>query len=188
MNATVLQGEGIKSILLKNSGPLGSYAWWRHVSSTSESDGIRSECLIRACLSGDFDLNRVAELARLLDSLVAQEFKDFEVVFVDQNCDDRIVPVLARYQDVLEIKRVATPTRRGISAGRNDGWHQACGEIVVFPDDDCWYPRWFLRKGVELLDSTGSELVTGRIADETGRSINGRFSSRASTLVAARCG
>lgn len=124
-------------------------------------------------------LNRAAELTRLLDSLVDQEFKDFEVVFVDQNCDERIVPVLARYQHELEIRRVATPTKRGISAGRNEGWHQARGEIIVFPDDDCWYPPWFLRKGVELLESTGSELVTGRVADETGRSINGRFSTRA---------
>src|SRR5579862_2239186 len=124
-------------------------------------------------------MNRVPEIGRLLDSLVAQEFTDFEVVFADQNCDDRIVPILERYQHELEIRRVATSTRRGISAGRNDGWHQAQGEIIVFPDDDCWYPRWFLRKGVELLDSTGSGLVSGRIADETGRSINGRFSSRA---------
>jgi ADP-heptose:LPS heptosyltransferase/glycosyltransferase involved in cell wall biosynthesis len=124
-------------------------------------------------------LNRVDELTRLLDSLVNQDFKNFEVVFVDQNRDDRIVPVLARYRHDLSIRRVVTPTKRGISAGRNEGWHQAHGEIVVFPDDDCWYPPWFLSKGVELLDSTGSELVSGRVADETGRSINGRFSSRA---------
>jgi ADP-heptose:LPS heptosyltransferase/glycosyltransferase involved in cell wall biosynthesis len=124
-------------------------------------------------------MNRAAELTRLLDSLVNQEFKDFTIVFVDQNRDDRIVPILARYQHELRITRIATPARRGVSAGRNDGWRQASGEIVVFPDDDCWYPPWFLRKGLELLDTTKSELVSGRVADENGRSINGRFASRA---------
>ena len=124
-------------------------------------------------------VNRAPELTRLLNSLVDQEFKDFEIVFVDQNRDDRIVPVLEHYEGRLKIGRVTTPARHGVSAGRNDGWRRSHGEIVVFPDDDCWYPSWFLRKGVELLDATGAEIVSGRVADETGRSINGRFSSRA---------
>ncbi len=124
-------------------------------------------------------LNRGVELTRLLSSLVDQEFKDFEIIVVDQNSDDRIVPVLKCFEHQLHIKRVATPARRGISCGRNDGWRQACGEIVVFPDDDCWYPQWFLRKGVELLKATGADLVSGRFADESGRNINGRFASRA---------
>ena len=123
--------------------------------------------------------NRTAELKRLMASLLDQEFKDFEIVIVDQNLDDRIVPMLEPYQSQLNIIRVRTPSRRGISAARNDGWHRAQGEVILFPDDDCWYAPWFLRKGDELLEKTGAELVSGRIADETGRSINGRFASRA---------
>jgi ADP-heptose:LPS heptosyltransferase/glycosyltransferase involved in cell wall biosynthesis len=122
-------------------------------------------------------VNRSAELTRLLDSLLAQDFKDFEVIVVDQNCDDRIVLFLERYQSDLNIRRVSKPRRTGVSAGRNDGWRQARGEVIVFPDDDCWYPPWFLRKGLELLDKTGAEIVSGRSADEGGRSINGRFAS-----------
>jgi ADP-heptose:LPS heptosyltransferase/glycosyltransferase involved in cell wall biosynthesis len=123
-------------------------------------------------------VSRVTELARLLDSLLDQEFQNFEVLVVDQNRDDRIVPVLERYQSRLTISRIPTPTRRGASAARNDGWRRAHGEIFLFPDDDCWYPPWFLRKGLELLDMTGADHVSGRTADETGRSINGRFASR----------
>ena len=113
-----------------------------------------------------------------MDSLFAQEFKDFEILVVDQNSDDRIVPVLERYQSQLNIRRVPTPARHGASSARNDGWRRARGDVIVFPDDDCWYPPWFLSKGLELLDTTGAELVSGRIADESGRSINGRFASR----------
>jgi GT2 family glycosyltransferase len=53
----------------------------------------------------------------------------------------------------------------------------------VFPDDDCWYPPWFLRKGVELLHATGAELVSGRFADEKARNVNGRFASRAQFIA-----
>ena len=85
-------------------------------------------------------VNRAEEIARLMDSLLGQEFKDFEILVVDQNSDDRIVPLLERYHSQLKISRIATPGRHGISSGRNDGWRQARGDVVVFPDDDCWYP------------------------------------------------
>jgi glycosyltransferase involved in cell wall biosynthesis len=128
-------------------------------------------------------LNRSAELKPLLESLLAQEFKDFEILVVDQNLDDRILPVLEGYQSRINISRIHTPSRKGISAARNDGWRRARGNVILFPDDDCWYPPWFLRKGLELLDTTGAQLVSGRIADETGRSINGRFASRAQAIT-----
>ena len=128
-------------------------------------------------------LNRSAELKRLLQSLVDQKFRNFEVLVVDQNLDDRILPVLDGYQSQLNMSRIRTPARQGISAARNDGWRRARGEFVLFPDDDCWYPPWFLHKGLELLDTTGAELLGGRIADQTGRSINGRFASRAQVIT-----
>jgi ADP-heptose:LPS heptosyltransferase/glycosyltransferase involved in cell wall biosynthesis len=131
-------------------------------------------------------VNRVTELARLFDSLLGQEFADFEIVVVDQNNDARIVPVLERYHSRFNISRIPTPDRQGASSARNDGWHRARADVIVFPDDDCWYPPWFLRKGLELLDTTGADLVCGRIADETGRSINGRFASRAQLITRRR--
>jgi glycosyltransferase involved in cell wall biosynthesis len=124
-------------------------------------------------------VSRAAELTQLLESLLRQEFKDFEIIVVDQNCDERIAPVLASYRPKLDLAHVRTPTKRGVSSGRNDGWRRARGDVILFPDDDCWYPPWFLRKGLEILASTGAELVTGRSADATGRGINGRFESHA---------
>jgi ADP-heptose:LPS heptosyltransferase/glycosyltransferase involved in cell wall biosynthesis len=123
-------------------------------------------------------VNRTVELKRLMDSLLGQEFKDFEILVVDQNHDDRIVPVLDEYRSCLSITRIQTPARHGISSARNDGWRRVRGEVIVFPDDDCWYPPWFLRKGLERLDTTKAALVSGRFADESGRSINGRFANR----------
>jgi len=93
-------------------------------------------------------VNRVTELERLLTSLDAQSYKDFEVLVVDQNPDDRLLAVFQTYRQ-LRIRRLRSGL--GLSRGRNVGLREANGQIVAFPDDDCWYPstllesvtRWF---------------------------------------------
>ena len=46
-------------------------------------------------------VDRVTELERFLDSLDRQTFRDFELFVVDQNTDDRLVPILASYRRAL---------------------------------------------------------------------------------------
>jgi glycosyltransferase involved in cell wall biosynthesis len=87
-------------------------------------------------------VGRTGELERLLASLERQIFKDFEVIVVDQNGDDRLVPILASYSGlVLQHLR----SRRGLSIARNVGLRYATGDIFAFPDDDCWYPSDLLQ-------------------------------------------
>jgi glycosyltransferase involved in cell wall biosynthesis len=80
--------------------------------------------------------NRGAELERLLASLDAQTYRHFEVIVVDQNQDERLMPVLERYSR-LDIRHI--PSDIGVSRARNAGLRVCSGELVAFPDDDCWY-------------------------------------------------
>src|ERR1039457_7675625 len=86
-------------------------------------------------------VNRVNELERLLDSLDSQTYKDFEIIVVDQNPDDRLVSIFQRHQS-LSIHHLRSA--RGLSRARNVGLPDAKGEIIGFPDDDCWYPQQLL--------------------------------------------
>ena len=161
---------------------------WRDVGNRVSCQSVegfegRNESFIPSTFFGGFNGGTHRGTVPLLRSFVNQEFKDFEILVVDQNRDSRVSSVLVPYERELDIRLIATPTRQGISCGRNDGWRQARGNVIVFPDDDCWYPSWFLRKGIELLDSTVADLVSGRFADEVGRSINGRFASRAQRIT-----
>src|SRR5271166_4064415 len=83
-------------------------------------------------------LNRVSELERLFASLDKQSYKDFEVILVDQNPD-------------LDIRHLRSG--RGLSRGRNVGLPFAKGDIICFPDDDCWYPEDLLETVKEWFDS-----------------------------------
>ena len=95
---------------------------------------------------------RTAELKRLLDSLVAQTYQAFDVIIVDQNDDDRLVPVLENYRHPLHLNHVRSNTS-GKAAANNVGLRICEGNIIGFPDDDCWYAPDLLRR---IVDSFGA--------------------------------
>jgi len=95
-------------------------------------------------------LNRVTELERFLGSLEEQGYRDFEVLVVDQNPDDRLVPMLGLHPR-LAIRRLRS--ERGLSRARNVGLRAARGDIIAVPDDDCWYPKDLLATVAAWFDS-----------------------------------
>ena len=86
-------------------------------------------------------VNRVTELGRLLTSLDGQSHREFEVIVVDQNRDDRLATLFARHPG-LPIKHIRSEL--GLSRARNVGLRAASGDIIAIPDDDCWYPKQLL--------------------------------------------
>ena len=94
-------------------------------------------------------LGRVQELEGLLASLDRQTCKNFEVLVVDQNCDDRLCPILTAHPGLL-IRHLRSG--RGLSRGRNTALPLAKGDIICFPDDDCWYPEDLLSSVVTWFD------------------------------------
>jgi GT2 family glycosyltransferase len=129
-------------------------------------------------------LGRTTPVSRLLDSLAAQEFRDFDVLVVDQNDDNRLIPVLAAPRP-FPLRHLRTPGERGASRARNRGWRETGGATVLFPDDDCWYGPGFLRDALATMDRVGCDALSGRAADEAGRSINGRFEPVAQPITRA---
>lgn len=123
-------------------------------------------------------LGRTDQIVRLFDSLAGQTLTDFEVIVVDQNEDDRLVPIVER-DWAFPVRRLHTPGERGASRARNCGWRISRGEILLFPDDDCWYPADFLERALAVMQGQGCDLLSGRPANESGRTINGRFETTA---------
>ena len=82
-------------------------------------------------------IGRVDELDRLLVSLEGQSYKNFRILLADQNPEGYLDDVLARHSS-LAITRIMLPPQ-GVSNCRNVLLEQAQADIIVFPDDDCWY-------------------------------------------------
>lgn len=80
---------------------------------------------------------RKGELDRLLTSLEKQTYKNFHIWLADQNPPGFLDDMLASHSD-LPLTRIMLPSR-GVSAARNSLLAMAQGELIAFPDDDCWY-------------------------------------------------
>ena len=110
----------------------------------------------------------------LFRSLEAQTHRLFEVIIVDQNGDGRVgAPGKDGWS--FPITHVRTPMDSGASRARNTGAARANGSVLLFPDDDCWYPPTFLADALARMEALGADVLAGRAADERGRDINGRF-------------
>jgi glycosyltransferase involved in cell wall biosynthesis len=83
--------------------------------------------------------NRKAMLFEALDSVLAQTWRDFELIVVDDgSTDGAAADVAARYGTEV---RLETQPRRGVAAARNLGVSRSGGDYIAFLDsDDAWMP------------------------------------------------
>ena len=126
-------------------------------------------------------LGRSHELSALLRSLAAGKRRDFEVIIVDQNADDRLVPVLAGFDGLMSILHLRTD-RKGVCRARNLGAAQARGQWLMFPDDDCWYPQDFLARMDALRKDHPADFYSGRATNALGETIMGDFAMEAKPI------
>ena len=100
--------------------------------------------------------NRGWVLREAIDSVLAQEFKDFELIVVNDGSTDDTGQILEAYgQDLMILRQ----TNRGVSAARNRGIAAADGRLVAFLDsDDLWLPRK-LSSQVDFFNSNPAALI-----------------------------
>lgn len=82
--------------------------------------------------------NRRRLVQQAIDSVLAQEFGDYELIVVDDGSTDDTAAALAVYGGRI---RVLHQPRRGVSAARNTGIQAAKASLIAFLDsDDLWLP------------------------------------------------
>lgn len=81
-------------------------------------------------------------LPSCLDSLIAQDYPDWEAICVNDGSSDGSASVLAAYAEQDQRIRIISQKNAGVSAARNNGLRAASGDYVTFVDaDDALYPR-----------------------------------------------
>ncbi|CAN2048791.1 Glycosyl transferase [Candidatus Magnetomoraceae bacterium gMMP-13] len=80
--------------------------------------------------------NRVKFLKDAIDSVLAQDYNDFELIVVNDGSTDSTPELLKSYGKRI---KVIHQKNKGVSAARNSGIAESCGEFTAFLDsDDLW--------------------------------------------------
>jgi glycosyltransferase involved in cell wall biosynthesis len=95
--------------------------------------------------------SRPDEVTELLNSLEAQQNRNFEVIIADGSPDNSVKQVIEKYHDVLELKYLYK-NGLGISESRNWGVQHAKGDYIVFFDSDCVIPPQYFNVVDEFLN------------------------------------
>lgn len=80
--------------------------------------------------------NREQLVGRAIESILAQTFRDFEFIIVDNGSTDRSGQIVDEYAARDSRIQVTHRERGSIGAGRNTGLDAAKGEYIAFIDDD----------------------------------------------------
>lgn len=115
--------------------------------------------------------NRGWIVKEAIDSVLAQDFGNFELIVVDDGSTDGTQGLLGEYDEDI---RVIHQTNRGVSAARNRGIDEAVAPLVAFLDsDDLWKPQKLSRQ-IEFFNTHPESLInqTEEIWVRNGRRVN----------------
>lgn len=88
--------------------------------------------------------NRPDEVDELLQSLVSQSLKDFEVIVVEDGSSVPCEDVVNKYRDKLDVHYYSKPNS-GPGQTRNYGAERSKGEFLLILDSDCILPEGYLQ-------------------------------------------
>lgn len=112
-------------------------------------------------------------LAYCLDSILAQTFRDFEVVCVDDGSIDGTWEMLSRYSREDERVVPLRQENRGLSAARNAGVAHACGDYIAFVDGDDYVSPYYLELLLQGMQGRARRIV---VAQSVGVSLDNALS------------
>lgn len=101
--------------------------------------------------------NGAETIGKCLEAAFASEYKNFDVVVVDDCSDDNSIEIISRFP----CKLVRLEHRSGASKARNTGALSCSSEIIFFTDADCLLRPDALSTANRALASTGPDVVLG---------------------------
>ena len=113
--------------------------------------------------------NRKDELFELLNSLIAQTDKDFEVIIVDDGSSVDLVPTVETFKEMLKIQYFKK-ANSGPGLSRNYGARRAKNDWLVFVDSDVIVEKDYIENIKKNLENTDCAAFGG--ADKAHKGFN----------------
>jgi glycosyltransferase involved in cell wall biosynthesis len=101
-------------------------------------------------------------LKNCLDSILAQTFKEIEIIIINDGSTDRSRVICEDYSTKDNRIRILHKENKGVSAARNDGINLATGEFIAFADsDDILMPDMYQLLLHEIMQKNSDSVCCG---------------------------
>ena len=99
-------------------------------------------------------------LNRCLKSILIQEWKNYDIILVDDGSTDRSPQICDDYVKAYDFISVIHKENGGLSEARNTGISHAKGDYVYFPDSDDWLEPQTFKELAEVLESREFDIIS----------------------------
>lgn len=119
--------------------------------------------------------NRLPMLKKAVDSVLNQDFEDFELIVVDDGSTDGTGEAMKQFGG--RVKLIQHSENKGVSAARNEGILHSKGKYIAFLDSDDLWIKEKLKIQVAFLDDNPQYPLcyTDEIWIRRGKRVNPRF-------------
>ena len=99
-------------------------------------------------------------LEKCLVSIITQDFKDIEIIIVNDCSTDNSLEIIKKYMDIdNRIILINKEKNEGLSAARNSGIKIARGEYILHIDSDDWVEQYYFKGMYEYAIKNKADLV-----------------------------
>lgn len=92
-------------------------------------------------------------LSKCVDSVLAQDFADYEIILVDDGSDDKSPQICDAYASAHTHISVIHKANAGLGAARNTGIDAASGEYLMFIDSDDYISQGTMMAAWQFMDA-----------------------------------
>ncbi len=98
-------------------------------------------------------------LARCVDSILAQDFSDYEILLIDDGSTDSSGKICDKYEEKNSCIRTVHKQNGGLSDARNRGIEESAGEFICFIDSDDYIAKNMLSTLYRLIIDNDADIA-----------------------------
>ncbi len=140
--------------------------YWTHIQSAQNTKATKTSSIHLSVIIPT--RNRAQRLSIALESLTMQTYPEhlFEVIVVDNNSSDDTREICRKYEETIKNFQYVYVSEPGLHVARHTGWQRACGEILIYGDDDIRASSTWLEGIAQCFKDPDVALAGGNILPE----------------------
>lgn len=105
--------------------------------------------------------NAEQNIKRCVDSILNQDYKNLELLLVNDGSKDGSLKILKKYEEEYSFIKVISHKNIGVAETRNKAIKNATGKYIMFIDNDDYIDKNYVSSFVDTINSSNYDIVIG---------------------------